>query len=311
MYKFIRRFQQPLVLVLIIFSMKLYATNLPDELLNIPIPLLSGQHTSLAEYKGKRPVYLKFWATWCQPCRKQMPHFEHVQKKYNGSIEVIGINLGINDSLSAVDDTIKEFGLTMSMAIDKNGDLAQAFQMLGTPYHLLFDRNMNLIYRGHEANESLDNKLALVSQAKAVDLLDVKLFSEKESDIKLATDDGKTHALFFTATWCDWYLKDSRPKISKSCTIAQESVNSFYKQYPNIAWNGVISRLWTGDKDLLDYKKKYTITHPIEIDKSNHLFHQYLVKDFPTLILIKDNKVMLKITDFNNKKKITKLLSGY
>jgi len=144
-----------------------------------------------------------------------------------------------------------------------------------------------------------------------VDLLDISLLSESELDIKLATDDRETHALFFTATWCDWYFKESHPEISKNCTAAQESVNSFSIQYPNIVWHGVASRLWTGDKDLSDYRKKYAITHPLEIDKSNRLFHQYLVKDLPTLILIKNNKAVLKITDFNDKEKITKLLDEH
>lgn len=299
------------VLVLMIFSINLYAMNLPDKLLNIPIPLISGKHTSLAEFKGKRPVYLKFWATWCQPCRKEMPHFEHVQNEYGELVEVIGINLGINDDLGSVKDTIKEFGLTMPMAIDLKGDLTQAFRMIGTPYHLLFDRNMNLVHQGYEANESLDNKLSLVSQTKTIDLLGVSLLTEKESDVQLSMDNGETHALFFTATWCDWYLKDSRPQVSKNCSTAQESVNVFYKLYPNITWNGVISRLWAGDKDLLNYKKKYAITYPVEIDKSNRLFHKYLVKDLPTLVLIKKNKVVLKITDFNDRKKTVKLLREF
>ena len=226
-------FMKLLFVILTVFSVPSYGASLPDELLKIPIQLTSGGYTSLNEYKGKKPVYLKFWATWCQPCRKEMPHFEHVKKEYGESVEIIGINLGVNDDIDAVNKIINEFGLTMSMAIDKNGDLAQAFRMVGTPYHLLFDKNMNLIHQGHQANESLDNKLALVSQTKSVDLLDVSLLSESDVDLKLATDDGRTHALFFTATWCDWYLEDSRPNISENCASAQESVNDFFNKYPD------------------------------------------------------------------------------
>src|SRR5690554_6901591 len=102
----------------IIFMMLFIATHsaadgLLDELLNAPIHLISGETVSLAEYQGEKPVYLKFWATWCQPCRQQMPHFQHVQEKYGDEIEVIGINLGLNDDLGSVKDTIAEFGLTM------------------------------------------------------------------------------------------------------------------------------------------------------------------------------------------------------
>jgi thiol-disulfide isomerase/thioredoxin len=182
MFKFKNYLKSLFAIIFIMSSVSLHANNLPNKLLNMPIQLISGEHVSLAQYKNKKPVYLKFWATWCQPCLKEMPHFKHVQDKYGESIEVIGVNLGINDDLTAVKKIIKEFGLTMPVAMDENGDLAQAFRMVGTPYHLLFDRNMNLVHQGHEANESLDNKLALVSKTKPVDLLNISLLSENESN---------------------------------------------------------------------------------------------------------------------------------
>ncbi len=295
-------------IILFIFSFHANSTNLPDKLLNIPINLISGESTSLSEYKGSKAVYIKFWATWCQPCRKEMPHFEHIKNEYGDSIEVIGINIGINDDVKAVQATIKEFGLTMPMAIDKSGDLAQAFRFIGTPYHLLFDRDLNLIHRGHQANKSLDNKLALISQSKPVDLLKMSSLSENEPNLKIDLNDDKTHALFFTATWCDWYLKESRPQSSKNCVAAQKNVNTLSAASPDIIWNAVVSRLWTGNKDLNDYKKKYSINHSIAIDVSNSLFHQYSVKDLPTLLLIKNNKIILKVTNFSDSEELKKLI---
>jgi thiol-disulfide isomerase/thioredoxin len=290
------------------FSFQVNSTNLPEKLLNIPINLISGETTSLSEYEGKKAVYIKFWATWCQPCLKEMPHFEHVKNEYGDYVEVIGINIGINDDIKAIEATIKEFGLTMPMAIDKSGDLAQAFRFIGTPYHLLFDRNLNLIHRGHKANESLDNKIALISQSKSVDLLNIDSLSENEPNLKIDLNDDKIHALFFTATWCDWYLKESRPQSSKNCISGQNNVNTLSATYPDIIWNGIVSRLWTGNKDLSDYKKKYSINHSIDIDMSNSLFHQYSVNDLPTLLLIKNNKVILKVTNFSDSKELTKLI---
>jgi len=290
------------------FSFYVNSTNLPDKLLNIPINLISGESTSLSEYEGQKAVYIKFWATWCKPCRKEMPHFEHIKNEYGDSIEVIGINIGINDDIKAVEATIKEFGLTMPMAIDKSGDLAQAFRFIGTPYHLLFDRDLNLIHRGHKANESLDNKLALISQSKPVDLLDIDSLSENEPNLKIDLNDDKIHALFFTATWCDWYLKESRPQSSQNCISAQKNVNTLSLAYPDIIWNSIVSRLWTGNTDLKDYKKKYSINHSIAIDMSNSLFHQHSVKDLPTLLLIKNNKIILKVTNFSDSEKLNKLI---
>ncbi|GLX79910.1 hypothetical protein tinsulaeT_32500 [Thalassotalea insulae] len=309
MLKFYR--QSLLALFALFTSFNVFSSNLPDELLHQPITLLSGKQVTLADFQGNKPVYLKFWATWCQPCLKEMPHFQHIQQQYGDSIEVISINLGLNDDAETVAQTVKKFNLTMPMTIDKSGDLAKAFHFIGTPYHLLFDKQMNLVHLGHKANESLDNKIALLSQQENVDLLASNKLQENEADLKLNLNDGKTHALLFTATWCDWYLKDSRPEVSQSCITAQQNANVLYQQYPQIAWQGVISRLWTGEKDVSAYKKKYTIEHPIALDKTNQLFHQYAVNDLPTLILIKDNKVLLRTNDLKDQEQLHMQLAVY
>ena len=223
--------------------------------------------------------------------------FQHVQEDYGRQVEVISINIGINDNLADVDKVIERFGLTMPTVIDSSGDIAQAFRFIGTPYHLLFDKEMNLIHRGHKANESLDNKLALVSQVKPVERLDITELNENEIELPIDLTDGQYHALFFTATWCDWYLKDSRPQYSKNCITAQQQVNQLAKQFPDIKWQGVISRLWTGEKDLRDYKKKYKISHPVAVDNSNGLFNQFEVQDFPTLLIVKDGKVLHRVSN--------------
>jgi AhpC/TSA family. len=191
-----------------------------------------------------------------------MPHFEHVQKIYGDKIEMIGISLGLNDDLQAVNSIIEEFNLTMPMAIDRNGDLAQKFRLIGTPYHLVFDKHMNLIHKGHDADQSLDNKLSLIAQTKTSATIDSSVLIENESNISVNVNDGKVHALFFTATWCDWYLKDSRPKSSKACAIDQKNINTLYSVYPEYSWLGAVSRLWTGDKDLLEYQKNIPLNTP-------------------------------------------------
>lgn len=166
------------------------AGGLPDALLQEPIPLITGKTTRLADFKGKKPVYLKFWATWCVPCRQQMPHFEQVQQTYGDQIEVIAINVGINDDIDSVNAAVREYGLSMPMAIDTSGDLAQAFRLVGTPYHLVFDKDMNLIHRGHKADSILDSSLALVAQRQQAEILDSGVLADIEADIPLDLNDG-------------------------------------------------------------------------------------------------------------------------
>jgi thiol-disulfide isomerase/thioredoxin len=238
-----------------------------------------------------------------------MPHFEQITQEYGEDLAVIAINLGINDDLTAISKIQEEFGLSMAMAIDNNGDLAKAFRLLGTPYHLLFDKQMNLVHIGHKSDTSLDNKIALISNDKPLDLLADGAITETAKSIELDLEDGKPHALFFTATWCDWYLKDSRPAISQQCISAQHSVNQFIEKFDDIQWHGIISRLWTGKPELVSYVKKYQIKYPMAIDVSNSVFHHYKVKDLPTLVIVKNGEVLFKTSDFSELKFIKEQLS--
>lgn len=276
-----------------------YASNLPNSLLQKQITLLSGKQTRLADYKGDKPVYIKFWASWCKPCMEEMPHFEEIQQQYGERIQVIGINIGINDDLTSINTVIRKYNLTMPNSLDKSGELAKAFNFIGTPYHLLFDKNMNLIYLGHEATKSLDNKIALISNKQTVDSVDSSQLFNKEKALEIALNDGRLHALYFTATWCDWYLSDTRPRISKRCVKNQEIVSDLARQFPNIVWQGVLSRLWTSEADSQAYEKQYRIDYPLDIDKKNSVFHQFSVSDLPELILVQDGKDIFRSHDLS------------
>jgi len=299
------------MLTLVVSSISIVqASNLPKALLTIPMTLTTGEVVTLEQFQGKKPVYLKFWATWCKPCIKQMPHFEHIKQQYGDDLAVIAINLGINDNLAAVQKIQQKFNLSMPIAIDNSGDLAQAFRLLGTPYHLLFDKEMNLVHLGHEADSVLDNKIALISNEQQLDLLADNAIIETAAPLTLTLDEHKTQAFLFTATWCDWYFKDSRPTSSQQCIQAQNSVNEFAQQYENIAWQGIISRLWTGQAELTNYTKKYKVKHPIAIDANNGMFQQYGVKELPTLVVVKNGQVVLKTSNFSKPKSLAKQIAN-
>lgn len=263
-------------------------------MLDLPITLLSGQTVKLSQYKGKKAVYLKFWATWCQPCLKEMPHLQHTFEKYGDKVQIIAINLGVNDDLTSVKAIQKEFGLSAPITIDKSGQLSKAFNLIGTPYHVLLDKNANVVHKGHEATSELDEKIKLLAADKAVVSTETPMPAISGMPVNLDGISKKTTALFFVSTWCDWYLKDSRPSISENCINAQNEVNNLYAKYPQVNWIGVVSRLWTGEAELAEYKKKYNIQHPLTIDTTNTVFFNYGVKDFPTLILINKGKEVFR-----------------
>ena len=222
---------------------------------NISFATLSGDTLSLNDIKNDKPVYLKFWASWCQPCREHMPHLQKTYEKYGKDISVIAINIGINDNPDSITATINEFNLTMPIAIDKSGKLFQAFNAIGTPYHVLLDKEGNIVFKGNQASTQLNDAIEHLTKNDTADLPSITLDKHLNSTSALDVQTNKPTALFFTSAWCDWYLEESRPQMSKNCIRAQNKMNSLSKQFSGINWIGILSRLWTGDKELSEYKK--------------------------------------------------------
>jgi thiol-disulfide isomerase/thioredoxin len=84
-------------------------TPLPDELLNASLTTLDGKSLNLSELRGK-VVVLNLWATWCGPCRREIPDFIEIQKDYEGRVEVLGITSeDERNTAESVREFVKEF----------------------------------------------------------------------------------------------------------------------------------------------------------------------------------------------------------
>jgi thiol-disulfide isomerase/thioredoxin len=113
---------------------------------------IDGQQIDLGSLYGKQAVYLKFWATWCVPCREQMPHFERTFESAGPDLAVIAINAGFNDSLADVQTYRTKLGIKMPIVID-DGKLGEAFNLRVTPQHIIIGRDGRIQYVGHLAND--------------------------------------------------------------------------------------------------------------------------------------------------------------
>jgi len=270
-----------------------------NNMFDIAVTTMDGKSIKLNDYVGKKPVYLKFWATWCQDCIKQMPHLQQSYETFGNEIEVLAVNIGVNDSVAAIKSVQETYSLTVPVAIDDSGQLAQAFNLVGTPYHLLIDINGNVVFKGHDASEQLDKTIKLLAASNSTSLPTVTIEQRLQQE-SLIKQQALT-ALFFTATWCDWYLEESRPAMSQNCVLGQQQINALYQGSSDLNYLGVISHLWTGDKELAEYKNKYQIDYPLLIDSNNQEFVRFNVKDFPTLILLKQGEEVYRTSDFSDK----------
>lgn len=94
----------------------------------------SGEEVKLSDFFGK-PVVLNFWASWCGPCKSEMPHFEDAYQKYGEDINFVIVNLtdGARETVETASDFIEEQGYTFPLYFDTNTEGAMTYGTYSIP----------------------------------------------------------------------------------------------------------------------------------------------------------------------------------
>jgi len=103
---------------------------------------LGGTEVSLSQFRGQ-PVLINFWATWCLPCREEMPELvrSYESHKAEGLI-ILGLNLTYSDSLPDVETFASEFNITFPILLDKDGAVAERlYRIPGVPTSIFIKRD--------------------------------------------------------------------------------------------------------------------------------------------------------------------------
>jgi peroxiredoxin/Cu/Ag efflux protein CusF len=110
------------------------------------LPALRGDPVKLSGLRGKA-VLLSFWATWCVPCRTEMPTIEKLYQGYHAQgLEVVAVNLDVL-STTGVETFVKEVGVTFRVALDPSWSTTRAFGVTGLPTSYLIDRTGHVVAR--------------------------------------------------------------------------------------------------------------------------------------------------------------------
>lgn len=258
------------------------------------------QPFTLKDLDLAKPTYLKLWASWCKPCLEQMPHFQQLQQTYGNKINFVAVNININENRQDIRQVIQRFGLTMPVVLDQQGQLGVALGLVGTPYSVLLNPQQQMVYSSHESDAALDGFLQRLAQGQALAPAATTVLSSAQQQQLLAPFAKGEHLLFFTATWCDWYLADSRPAMAAQCKSVQSGLNALTAQLPDQHWVGVVNHLWTDEKALADFRALYQLKIPFQIDSYGVMFQHFKVRNIPLLLKIKDGKTVAEITDFSD-----------
>jgi peroxiredoxin len=122
------------------------ATPVPMELTTgIPAPdleleRLDGGTVRLRDLRGK-VVLLNFWASWCVPCREEMPLLAAIYRDYHAQgLEILGVNLTSQDDFGEVRKFVEEFDLPFPILLDPNGRAERDYRIFGVPTTVFITR---------------------------------------------------------------------------------------------------------------------------------------------------------------------------
>ncbi len=99
-----------------------------------------GNAVSLSDFKGK-PVIVNFWASWCGPCKSEMPEFETVYQEYSENIHFMMVNMtdGYSETIDKATKFIEENGYTFPVYFDTSQDAATTYSVYSIPATYFID----------------------------------------------------------------------------------------------------------------------------------------------------------------------------
>jgi thiol-disulfide isomerase/thioredoxin len=180
-------------------SLTANAANLGDKAPELQIAKwIKGSPVSLAAGKGSNVFVVEFWATWCPPCRKSIPHLTQLQKKFKDK-GVIFVGISTEDE-ATVRPFVDKLGTNMDyvVAVDKDertsNGFMKAFKVEGIPHAFVVDKAGNIVWQGHPMTD-LESALEDLVAGK-LDLNKAKADAEKDRKrVEVQDMLGKLNAL--------------------------------------------------------------------------------------------------------------------
>lgn len=99
---------------------------------------LDGKTVKLSDLRGQA-VIINIWATWCPPCRAEMPALQKVYEEHREKVEILAINATNQDSLDTVQEFAQSNNLSFPILLDENGLVAESYQLRSLPTSIFID----------------------------------------------------------------------------------------------------------------------------------------------------------------------------
>lgn len=109
----------------------------------------SGENLKLSEYRGE-VVMINFWASWCAPCRQEMPLLEELYKKYSDlGFTLLAVN--VEEDSSKAEDLLREIPVSFPVLFDNTNKVSKLYKVVAMPSTVIVDRdgNMRYLHKGY------------------------------------------------------------------------------------------------------------------------------------------------------------------
>ncbi|VAX13238.1 hypothetical protein MNBD_GAMMA24-1175 [hydrothermal vent metagenome] len=134
-------------------------TPLPEKKLAPPLVLMDieGVKHDIRDYRG-RPVIINFWATWCPPCRRELPSMNRAWKKIKAE-GIVMLAVGVGEDVDSVVDFMTDYPIDFTVLLDKQAEVSAHWPVDALPTTFVLDKEGRLVYQAIGGREWDDNKL--------------------------------------------------------------------------------------------------------------------------------------------------------
>jgi peroxiredoxin len=124
---------------------------------------LDGETFRLGDHLGKTPIVLNYWATWCGPCRREIPVLQAAHEHYEGDILFLGVDQG--EDPAVVQAYVDEMGMTFTIPMDAEQAAAERYNIHGLPTTFFIDRDgiIRVVWSGEMNSVTLAENIAKIT----------------------------------------------------------------------------------------------------------------------------------------------------
>jgi len=123
---------------------------------------LDDQRVSLADYRGKKKVVLSFWASWCGPCRMELPVLANFYKKYHNAdsnFEILAVS--VDDERGEAEAYARKAKLPFPVLLDLDSKVADTYSVEGIPTMYVIDKNGTILWGNSGMDPAMEVRLAM------------------------------------------------------------------------------------------------------------------------------------------------------